>query len=569
MIKKFIRYYKPHKWLFLLDMAAATLVAGSDLIFPQLTRSFINDLIPNNNITMIVRLGIAMFVLYIVRYFMDYIVGFYGHLLGVKMEYHMKKDMFAHLQKLSFNYYDETKTGHIMSRLVNDLNEIAELAHHGPEDLFISFLMLVGSFMLLLGINVKLTLIIFSIVPFLVGFAVIYNVKMRENFRKIRQSLSEINANLEDSISGIRVVKSFTNEWFEEDKFDRGNENFRMLRTQGVRQLGVFSGGIHFFSNILSLAALVFGGYFVYTGEIQIGDMVAFVIYMSLLLQPVRRLANFVEQFQRGMAGFRRFVEVMDIEPDIVDRKDAAVLKDVRGDVVFDRVGFSYNNKEAVLSGINLNVPAGQTVALVGPSGVGKTTLCSLIPRFYEIDHGTICIDGHDIQSVTLESLRANIGIVQQDVFLFSGTIKENILYGKLDATDEEVAEAAKKANAYDFIMETQDGFDTYIGERGVKLSGGQKQRLSIARMFLKNPPILILDEATSSLDNQSEAVIQKSIDKLAKDRTTFIIAHRLATIRNAERIIVLTDRGIVEDGTHDELLANKKEYYNLYHTQF
>ncbi len=568
MIRKFIEYYKPHKWLFLLDMAAATLVAASDLIFPQITKKFINELIPDRDIDMIIKLGIAMLVLYVIRFFMDYIVGFYGHLLGVKMEYAMRKDMFSHLQKLSFRYYDDTKTGHIMSRLVNDLNEIAELAHHGPEDLFISFLMIVGSFVLLARVDLRLTLIIFSIVPFLMGFAVIYNSRMRNNFRKIRVSLSEINAGLEDSISGIRVVKSFTNEWFEEEKFDRGNDNFMGLRTESVRQLGIFSGGIHFFSNILNLAALVFGGYFVYLGRIDLGDMVAFVIYMSLMLQPVRRLSNFIEQFQKGMAGFRRFAEVMAVEPEIIDSEDAVELRDALGHVEFRNVGFSYNNKEEVLSGINLDVPVGQTIALVGPSGVGKTTLCSLIPRFYETDSGSIMIDGKDIRHVTIESLRANIGMVQQDVFLFSGTIYDNIVYGKLDATYEDVVVAAKRANAYDFIMDTPDGFMTYIGERGVKLSGGQKQRLSIARMFLKNPPILILDEATSSLDNQSEAVIQKSIEELAKDRTTFIIAHRLATIRSSERIIVLTNDGITEDGTHEELLAQKGEYYKLYNTQ-
>ncbi len=568
MVEKFIEYYKPHKWLFLLDMAAATLVAASDLIFPQITKKFINELIPGRDIDMIMKLGIAMLVLYVVRFFMDYIVGFYGHLLGVKMEYAMRKDMFSHLQKLSFRYYDDTKTGHIMSRLVNDLNEIAELAHHGPEDLFISFLMIVGSFVLLARVDLPLTLIIFSIVPFLMGFAIIYNSRMRNNFRKIRVSLSEINAGLEDSISGIRVVKSFTNEWFEEEKFDKGNDNFMGLRTESVRQLGIFSGGIHFFSNILNLAALVFGGYFVYLGRIDLGDMVAFVIYMSLMLQPVRRLSNFIEQFQKGMAGFRRFVEVMAVKPEIIDSEDAVELKDVQGHVEFRNVGFSYNNKEEVLSGINLDVPVGQTIALVGPSGVGKTTLCSLIPRFYETDSGSIMIDGKDIKNVTIESLRANIGMVQQDVFLFSGTIYDNISYGKLDATYEDVVAAAKRANAYEFIMDTPDGFMTYIGERGVKLSGGQKQRLSIARMFLKNPPILILDEATSSLDNQSEAVIQKSIEELARDRTTFIIAHRLATIRSSERIIVLTNEGITEDGTHEELLAMKGEYYKLYNTQ-
>lgn len=569
MIKQFISYYKPHKWLFLLDMVAATLIAATDLIFPQITRTFINDILPNNDMERLVKVAIAMFFLYIFRFVMDYVVGFYGHLLGVKMEYDMRKDMFFHLQKLSFKYYDETKTGHIMSRLVNDLNEISELAHHGPEDIFISGLMLLGSFGLLLTVNVKLTLIVFTVVPFLVLFAVFYNSKMRRTFRQMREKLSDINAGLEDSISGVRVVKSFTNEEYEEKKFDEGNNAFKKLRTRSVRQLGIFSGGINFFSNILNLVTLAFGGYFLYLGEINTGDLFAYIIYMGIIIQPVKRLANFVEQFQRGMAGFRRFSEVMAITPDIIDKDEAEDLQDVKGTVEFQDVAFSYGDREAVLKNINLTVQEGQTIAIVGPSGVGKTTMCNLIPRFYEISSGGIYIDGKNIQDVTMESLRGNIGIVQQDVFLFSGSVYENILYGNLDATKEEVIEATKKANAYEFIMDMPNGFDTYIGERGVKLSGGQKQRLSIARMFLKNPPILILDEATSSLDNKSEAVIQESINELAKDRTTFIIAHRMATIRNAERIIVLTENGIEEDGTHTELMKKRGEYFKLYNSQF
>lgn len=569
LLKKFISYYKPHKWLFLLDMGAAVLIAGTDLIFPQVTRRFINEIIPDRNVSLMMQMSIALLALYVVRFFLDYIVGFYGRLLGVKMEYDMRKDMFAHLQRLSFRYYDETKTGHIMSRLVNDLNEISELAHHGPEDLFISFLMLFGSFFLLLNINVKLTLIIFSVVPFLILFAIFYNSKMRRTFRQMREELSDINAGLEDSLSGVRVVKSFTNEAYEEKKFDQSNDRFKSLRTKSVRYLGIFSGGIHFFSNLLNLTALFFGGWFVYRGEIDIGDMVAYVIYMSLILQPVRRLANFIEQFQRGMAGFRRFHQVMGIQPDIFDREGAYVLSGVKGDVTFHNVEFAYGENAAVLSGINLQVPSGETVALVGPSGVGKTTLCNLIPRFYEVQRGAIRVDGHNIQEVTIESLRNHIGTVQQDVFLFSGSIYENILYGNLSASKEAVIDAARRANAYEFIMDTPNGFDTYVGERGVKLSGGQKQRISIARMFLKNPPILILDEATSSLDNKSEAIIQESIEALAKDRTTFIIAHRMATIKNADRILVLTEEGIVEDGTHEDLLLQKGEYYNLYNSQF
>lgn len=569
MIKHFIQYYKPHKGLFFLDMAAALLIAVTDLIFPQVTRYFINEVIPNNNMELLVKLALGLLFIYIIRFFLDYIVGFYGHLLGVKMEYDMRKDMFNHLQKLSFRYYDETKTGHIMSRLVNDLNDISELAHHGPEDLFISILMLAGSFVLLLGINVKLTLIVFTVVPFLAVFAIYYNGKMRLTFRQMREKLSDINAGLEDSISGIRVVRTFTNEVYEEQKFDYGNNRFKVMRTKSVRYLGIFSGGINFFSNLLNLVTLAFGGYFVYLGQIDFGDLFAYIIYMGLILQPIKRLANFVEQFQKGMTGFRRFEEVMATAPEMVDKDDAKILENVQGNVRFKNVSFSYGDRESVLHEINLNVPAGQTIAIVGTSGVGKSTLCSLIPRFYEIDRGSIEIDEHSIQDVTMESLRRNIGIVQQDVFLFSGSVYENILYGKLDATEDEVMEAARKANAYDFIKTMPDGFQTYIGERGVKLSGGQKQRLSIARMFLKNPPVLILDEATSSLDNKSEAVIQESVNELAKDRTTFIIAHRMATVKNAERIIVLTDKGIVEEGNHDELMRKEGEYYKLYHSQF
>ncbi|NLC67174.1 MAG: ABC transporter ATP-binding protein [Clostridium sp.] len=570
MIKRFIHYYKPHKLLFFLDMFAAMLIGLTDLVFPQVTRLFINDIIPNKNMGLLVRFGIALIVMYLFRLLLDYFVGYYGHLLGVRMEYDMRKDIFSHIQKLSFKFFDETKTGHIMSRLINDLNDISELAHHGPEDIFISVLMLTGSFFLLMNINVQLTLIIFALVPFLLWFAIYYNNKMRRTFRNMRKQLSNINADLEDTISGVRVVKSFTNECFEEERFDKGNDAFKVLRGESVRYLGIFNGGINLFSNLLNLSALTFGGYFVYLGRIDLGDMVAYVIYMGLILQPVKRLANFVEQFQRGMSGFQRFTEIMDLEPEIVDKEGAYELdKNIKGSVEYESVNFSYGEEESVLRNINLSIIPGETLAIVGPSGVGKTTMCNLLPRFYEIDSGDIKIDGHSIKDLTVESLRKRIGTVQQDVFLFSGTIYENVIYGKLDATPEEVIEATKKANAYDFIMATPGGFDTYIGERGAKLSGGQKQRISIARMFLKNPPILILDEATSSLDNKSEAIIQESIVELSKDRTTLIIAHRLQTIKNADRIIVLTEKGIVEEGPHSELIEKGGEYSRLYHSQF
>ncbi len=571
MIKEFINYYKPHRLLFYMDLVCAFLISATDLVFPMATRKFISEYIPGRDIRNIWYLAAVLLVLYIVRFFLDYFVGYWGHILGVRMEYDMRRDMFRHLQTMSFKYFDNTKTGQLMSRLVNDLNEISELAHHGPEDLFISVVMLTGSFILMVRISVPLTLIVFSVIPFLIWFTIACSMRMRKSFRDLRESLGDINSRVEDSMTGIRVVKSFTNEDFEEKRFDYGNTMFRTLRGKSVRYLGIFAGGINFFSNILNLIALAFGGYFVYLGRITIADMTAFILFMGLMINPVRRLAQFIELFQRGMAGFARFSEVMAEKPDIEDKPGAYVLKDVRGEVEFRDVTFRYaDDKEEVLRGVNLRVKPGETIAIVGPSGAGKSTLTSLIPRFYEISDGEILIDGNDIRDVTLKSLRENIGIVQQDVFLFGGTIYENIAYGNLDASKEEVIEAAVRANAHDFIMAMPEGYDTNIGERGVKLSGGQKQRISIARMFLKNPPVLILDEATSSLDNKSERVIQKSIEELSKGRTTFIIAHRLATIRNAERIIVLTENGIEEDGTHDELLSNTSGvYYNLYNHQF
>ncbi|WP_027308146.1 ABC transporter ATP-binding protein [Caloramator sp. ALD01] len=569
MLRSFIKYYRPHIGLFILDMVCAVLIAATDLIYPMITRRMINNIIPSKNISLILNIGIVLLVLYILRMVFEYIVGYYGHVLGVRMEYDMRRDMFSHIQTLPISYFDNTKTGQIMSRIVNDLNEISELAHHGPEDLFISTLMILGSFILLLRLNVKLTLIVFTIIPFMIYFTIVYNSKMRRNFRKIRESLADVNSRLEDSISGIRVVKSFTNEEYEIDKFDDGNTQFKNLRTKSVKYIGILHAGINFFSNISTLSALIAGGYFVAKGQIEVGDLVAYLLYIGQFLQPVKRLAQFVEQYQRGMAGFKRFYEVMNTKPDIFDKEDAVEIKNVRGKVEFRNVSFSYNNKNTVLENINLKANAGESIAIVGPSGVGKTTLCSLIPRFYDVDSGSIYVDDINIKDIKLKSLRQNIGIVQQDVFLFAGTIRENIAYGKLDATEEEIINAAKAANAHDFIMELEDGYDTYIGERGVKLSGGQKQRISIARMFLKNPPILILDEATSSLDNQSEAIIQKSIEELSKNRTTFIIAHRLATVKKAKRIIVLTENGIEEEGTHSELMQKKGVYYELYKTQF
>ncbi|MGD9678506.1 MAG: ABC transporter ATP-binding protein [Vulcanibacillus sp.] len=568
-MKHFIRYYKPHWKLLVLDLTCAILISLIDLYYPMVTRELINEVIPNQQFSLIYQFGIILLILFFIRMIFEYIIGYYGHVLGTRMEYDMRKDIFRHIQKLSFNYYDNTKTGHLMSRVVNDLVDIAEVAHHGPEDLFLSMIRIIGAFILLLYINVWLTLIVFAILPIMFLFMVIYNRKLKKIFKKVRESIADINANVEDSITGIRVVKSFTNEDFEIKKFDKYNTKYKDIRSKTVKHIGIFDSGVHFFSNLSIVITLVVGGYFVSKGFVNLGDYVAYIIYISLFLEPIRTLARFIEQYQQGMAGFRRFREILETESEIFDNEDAKELKDVKGRVDFKNVKFSYSNKEVILSNINLTVIPGETVAIVGPSGAGKTTLCNLIPRFYEIDGGSLMVDGIDIRDVTIESLRRNIGVVQQDVFLFSGTIRENIIYGKLDASDEELLSAAVSANAHDFIVELPDGYDTYIGERGVKMSGGQKQRLSIARMFLKNPAILILDEATSSLDNLSEAIIQKSLEELTKERTTFIIAHRLATIRNAKRIIVLSENGIEEEGSHENLMNNKGSYYNLYHSQF
>ncbi len=505
--------------------------------------------------------------LYIFRFILDYIVTFYGHVLGVRIEYDLRKELFAHIQKFSFSFFDETKIGHLMSRIVNDLNEITELAHHGPEDVFISVIMLIGSFFILLSINVPLTLITFILIPFMIFFTIKLNLAMRTNFRDIRKVIGEVNTNVEESLLGIRVVQSFANEGYEQDKFDIGNRKFKDLRTHAFKLMGIFSGGILWFASMLTMISLVAGGYFVLKGSINLGDMVAYLLYMGIMVQPIKKVASFAELYQRGMAGYNRFYELIKLSPDIVDKKDAVVLKDVKGDVLFENVSFRYSEEgNFVLKNLNLHVFPGDTVAIVGPSGVGKTTLCNLIPRFYEVDSGQIYIDDIPIDDVTMLSLRENVGIVAQDVFLFSGTIAENIAYGRIsDYSMNDVIAAAKLAFIDDFIMTLEEGYYTYVGERGIKLSGGQKQRIAIARIFLKNPPILIFDEATSALDTKSEKIVQKSMEILCKNRTTFIIAHRLSTVRGAGRILVLTDDGIAESGTHEELMALGGTYTGLY----
>ncbi len=570
MIRKFISYYKPHKKLFFIDMFFAFLISAIDLVFPMVSREIVNNIIPNRQLDLLIKWSVVLMVLFIIRYIGDYIVAYWGHVLGVYIEYDMRKELFAHLQTLPFSYYDNTKTGHIMSRLVNDLRDVVELAHHGPEDLFISIVMLIGSFILLLRIEWRLTLIVFSFIPLILFFTMSKRVKMENAFRKLRSKLSDINAYLENSISGIRVVKAFTNERYEIKRFNKNNEQYKDARKETYKSMAEFLSGINITTDVLNLVVISIGGYFAYRGLITVGDLLAYTMFISYFTQPIRRMANLMQQLQEGMTGFERFVEVMNIKPDIVDKENAVELKDVKGHIQFKDVSFSYNNGgKQVLKDINIDIKPGKTVALVGPSGAGKTTLCHLIPRFYDIDSGAILIDGIDIRDIKLASLRKNIGIVQQDVFLFTGTIKENIAYGDPTKSDEEIIEAAKKASIHDFIMTLPNGYDTNIGEKGVKLSGGQKQRISIARVFLKNPPILILDEATSSLDNQTEILIQKSLDELAKGRTTLVIAHRLSTIKNADEIIVLTNNGIEERGSHEELLAKGGIYKELYESQF
>ncbi|KYH28437.1 ABC transporter ATP-binding protein [Clostridium colicanis] len=569
MIKKFIGYYKPHMKLFILDMVCAFLAAAADLFYPMISRKIINDAIPNRQLSLLYKLIIFLAALYILKLIFNYIVEYWGHVVGVRMQYDMRKEIFSHLQKLPFSYFDDNKTGHIMSRIVNDLMEVSELAHHGPEDLFISLVMLVGAFVALCTIDWRLTLIVFAFVPVMIIFSIKKRVKMTNAFKEVRKKVADVNAQLENSISGIRVAKSFTNEDYEMKKFNEGNDKFRISREFAYKAMAEFYSGIHFLIDVLNVIVICVGGIFTYKGIITSGDLVAYLLYISIFMQPIRRLTSFIEQYQSGMAGFERFMEIMNIQPDIKDREDAVELKDVKGDIEFRNVAFNYNDKKSVLSNINLKVEAGKTLALVGPSGGGKTTLCHLIPRFYEVTEGGIFIDGKNIKDLTLESLRKNIGIVHQDVFLFTGTIKENILYGNPDATDKEVIDAAKRANIHDFIINLPDGYDTYVGERGIKLSGGQKQRISIARVFLKNPPILILDEATSALDNATEIIIQKSLEKLSEGRTTIVVAHRLSTIKNADEIIVLTANGIEEKGSHEELIKKNGIYAKLYNSQF
>jgi ATP-binding cassette subfamily B protein len=567
-IKRFITYYKPERRLLVMDLIAASVIALLDLLFPIITRTFMKDYIPDQNIQAILVWTGALVLLYVLRLGCQYFVDYYGHTVGVNMEYQMRTDLFQHLQTLDFRFFDDTKVGHLMSRIVNDLRDISELAHHGPEDLFIASFMLVGSFLYLLTISVPLTLITFAFIPIIGWYAYTRRTAMNKAFTEERRKIADVNADVENSLSGIRVAQSFVNEEYERSRFDNANSAFRTSRRRAFKAMAIYSSGLGFLTDILNVAVLCAGSLFMFSGHIDLADLTTYLLFIGYFLQPIRRLISFTQQYQQGMTGFDRFVELMNVSPGVTDKPDANELPPVHGDIELKNVSFQYNEYAEVLRQVSLQIPAGSTTAFVGPSGGGKTTLCHLIPRFYEVTEGQITIDGHDIRDVTLSSLRLQIGLVQQDVFLFTGTIRENILYGYPTASEEAMIEAAKKAQIHDFVLSLPEGYDTHVGERGIKLSGGQKQRISIARVFLKNPPILILDEATSALDTATEQEIQGALAELAKERTTLVIAHRLSTIRHADQIIVLTDGVIREQGTHQDLLEEKGIYAGLHSNQ-
>lgn len=572
VLKKFAAYYKPYKRVFFLDLLCATFISAVDLAFPQILRRAANDWFTRDREAIFHSLGLllcGLLILYILQTACKYYVTYQGHVMGTWIERDMRKELFDHYEKLSFSYYDKNNTGQMMSKLVSDLFEISEFAHHGPENVFISSIKIVGSFVFLFLINGKLALLLGVVVILMVIFCFMQNASMQETFMDNRRKIGDINARLQDTLSGIRVVQSFANEDIERKKFHYSNENFVRSRDRNYRAMGKFHSGTLFFQGLMYMTVLVAGGYLIAAGEMAPADLAMYALYIGIFISPIQILVEFTEMLQKGLTGFKRFLDVVETEPEIVDAPDAVDLKDVKGDIAYKNVSFYYNSGEPVLTDVSFTIPHGRSVALVGPSGGGKTTICSLLPRFYDVSEGAVTIDGKDIRHVTLKSLRSSIGLVQQDVYLFGGTIRENIAYGKPEATDEEIMEAAKKANIHDFIMELPDGYDTFVGERGARLSGGQKQRISIARVFLKNPPILILDEATSALDNESERHIQKSLEELSKNRTTVTIAHRLSTIRNADEIIVINEQNISERGTHNNLLAKGGLYAKYYEMQF
>jgi ATP-binding cassette, subfamily B, bacterial len=569
MIRRFFSYYKPHKKLFILDFSSAVVVAVLELAFPLAVSWFIDRLLPSGNWSMIVSVSVGLLLVYIVSMLLQFIVNYWGHKLGINIETDMRQQLFQHVQKQSFRFFDNTKTGHIMSRITTDLFDLGELAHHGPEDLFISLMTFIGAFWIMMTINVKLALVTIIIVPFLIWLITVCNFKMNTAWAQMYSNVADVNARVEDSVSGIRVVQSFTNEEFEISRFKINNQKFRLAKLSAYKVMSFSLSGIFIMTRLMILVVLVFGAWLSFTGQMSYGELVGFILYVNVLFKPIDKISALMELYPKGMAGFKRFTELIDTDPDVIDADAAVEVNSLKGDIVFKDVCFSYDDNQPVLKGIDLRILSGETVAFVGPSGAGKTTICSLIPRFYDVKSGSITIDGIDIREMTRKSLRSQIGIVQQDVFLFTGTLRENIAYGKLDATDDQIQDAARRAHLEDFIASLPNGYETQIGERGLKLSGGQKQRLAIARMFLKNPPILILDEATSALDTETESIIQKALTELSKNRTTLVIAHRLATIRNADRIVVITEDGIAEEGSHDELIALGGIFANLHRVQY